>query len=309
MTTQTLEYISELADNAPKSHIKSLDDLCSELIDKCHSWTKPDSNHTPARMTQDLFDKKFSARMSQSEKNILKVSLMAKIALITPNLIQNESLPESILSYYPAAFERLSVNLKKVAEKPLDTNYNLFDRIGLLLAINIPCGSKSIDLCSSVPLTSVILSLYRDFSQKPLINYLRYRGLGVWFREHTDVEYLEEFNEEGFEKFYLRIAELLLKRKNVRGLVATSWLYDPQLLDISPRLSYLQLRRLERGAFLMRHRSTEADVRFATIKSQTRRRLYEEGRYKPVSYSLIWGRNEILNWAKRNGIKTECSIP
>ena len=304
MSKQALESFSLLAEVAPKSFANSLDDLSSLLISQCRSWTKPGNNHTPARMSQILFDKEFS-HVSQSKRAILKVSLVAKLAKITPNLVGNENFPDSILSNYPAAFDRLCIVLNKVAEKPHDTSYNLFHRLGLVLAINIPCGAKLLDLRSSIPLTSVILSLHRERSPKSLISYVRCQGLGTWFRGHTDTENLEEFNEEGFDKFYLRIAELLLRRKNVRGLVATSWLYDPQLEKISPRLSYLRLRQLERGAFLMRHRGTESDIKFAIKASPTRRRLYEEGRYTPVSHSLIWGRNELLNWAKTNGLKTD----
>ena len=304
MSKQAFDSFSQLADNVPKPYANSLDDLLSVLITQCRSWIKPDNNHTPARMSQNLFDKEFS-HVSQFEKNILKISLVAKLAKITPDLVQNENLPDSILSNYPAAFERLCVVLNKVAENPHDTSYNLFHRLGFVLAINIPCGAQLLDLRSTIPLTSVILSLHRERSIKSLRHYVRCKGLGTWFRPHTDVEYIEEFNEEGWDKFYLQVAELLLRRKNVRGLVGTSWFYDPQLLNISHRLSYLHLRPLERGALFMRHRGTESDIKFATKTSPTRRRLYEEGRYMPVSYSLIWGRNKLLIWAKKNGLKTE----
>lgn len=303
MSKQALDSFSQLADKAPKSYVNNLNDLSSILIEQCRSWTKPDNNHTPARMSQILFDKMFS-HVSQPERTILKVSLVARLAKITPNIVHNKNFPDSILSNYPAAFDQLCIVLNKVAENPHNTSYNLFHRLGFVLAINIPCGAQLVDLRSTIPLTSAILSLHRERSLKSLINYVRYQGFGTWFRGHTNVESLEEFNEEGWDKFYLLIAELLLRRKNVRGLVGTSWFYDPQLVNVSPKLSYLQLRQLERGAFLMRHRGTESDIKFATKTSPTRRRLYEEEGYMPVSYSLVWGRNKLLNWAKKNGLKT-----
>ncbi len=297
ISRQSFESFNKFADLAPKSYANTLDDLSSKLVSRCRSWKNLDNSRTPAKLAKLLFDKKFS-QVSKFESVILQISLIAKLAKMTPIIVERENLPNSILGYYPSAFDRLAIVLEKVAENPLNTSYNLFNRIGFVLAINVPCGAQLLDLRSTVPLTSVILSVYRERSPKNLIRYVRCKGFGIWFRGHTDVEYLDEFNEDGWDKFYLRIAELLLRRKNVRGLVGTSWFYDPQLVNITPRLSYLQLRQIERGAFHMRHRDTELDIMFATKTSNTRRRLYQEGRYNPVPYSLIWDRNELINWAK-----------
>lgn len=297
MSEQTQESFFQLADVAPKSHANLLDDLVPELIMQSHYWTKPDNNHTPAVMAQRIFDKKFKM-LSEIDNVMLKIALISKLALKTPRLVESENFPDSILVCYPAAFDRLSLVLQKRAEQPLDMTGNLLHRIGFVLAINIPCGAQLLDLNSSIPLSSAILSVHRERSIKSLIRYCYCKGTGLWFRGHTDTGYLEEFNEVGWDNFYLRIAELLLRRKHMRGLVGTSWFYDPQLINISPRLAYLQQRQLERGAFLMRHRGTESDIKFATSTSDTRRRLCQEGKYTPISYSLIWGRSELLSWAK-----------
>ena len=248
-------------------------------------------------MAKRLFDKFFS-QVAPEDTAILTIALTAKLALTTPKLLESEAFPDNIIAYYPAAFDRLSSALEKTAANPFDTATNLFDRIGFVLAINIPCGAQLLDLNSSIPLYSAMLSVPREHSLHSLIRYFRCKAFGTWFRGHTDIEFLEEFNEEGWDNFYLRIAELLQRRQHVRGLVGTSWFYDPKLVDISPRLSYLQQRQLERGAFLMRHRGSDTDIKFATKTSDTRQRLYHEGKYIPVSYSLIWERNKILSWAQ-----------
>ena len=92
----------------------------------------------------------------------------------------------------------------------------------------------------------------------------------------SDVFALNEFNEQGWDKCYLRIADLLDLRKDIQGMIGTSWFYDPQLLEISPRLAYLQKCPLERGAFLLRHGTGHFDIEHATMTSKTRRRLYNE---------------------------------
>jgi len=297
MSKQALEIFNHLSNIAPKSYANNLDTLSSKLIVKSRDWIKPDNNHTPAKMAERLFDKEFF-RLSPDVKDILKIALTAKLAIKTPSLAGNEDFPDSILAYYPAAFDRLSSILKDRAEQPFDKTKNILNKIGFVLAINIPCGAQLLDLQSSIPIRSAILSVPRERSFRSLVRYFYHRGTGIWFRGHTDTEYLDEFNEEGWDKFYLRIAELLRRRKYVRGLVGTSWFYDPQIVNISPRLSYLQKRQLERGAYLMRHGGSESEIKFATQASKTRLRLYHEGKYTPISYSLIWGREELLSWAK-----------
>lgn len=295
---QASEYFFQLAGLAPRTYESSLEELSSIIVSQSHNWTKTSSYDLPARNAARLFDEKFLC-VSQEDRAILKLALSAKLAIKTPSLVESENLPDSVLAYYPAAFDRVSKDLRKRAEMPFDTTNDPFANIiRFVLALTIPCGAQALDLSSRIPLTSAVLSVPRERSLSSLIRYLRCMGLGVWFRGHTDTAYLKEFNEEGWDKFYLRIAELLLLRKNVRGLVGTSWFYDPQLIDISPRLSYLQLRQIERGAYLMRHRGTKNDIEWATKTSTTRRRLYQEGKYTPIAHSLIWGRNELLSWAK-----------
>jgi hypothetical protein len=92
-------------------------------------------------------------------------------------------------------------------------------------------------------------------------------------------------------------------------MVGTSWFYDPQLAYVSPHLSYLRLRPMERGATIVRNGSSDYAISCATAKSRsgcedrvarlvasTRRKLYEQGKYVPVAYSLLWPREALLGW-------------
>ena len=101
------------------------------------------------------------------------------------------------------------------------------------------------------------------------------------------------------ESTYLCVASLLRMHPEVAGLTAYGWFYDPQLDEISPRLSYLRQRPLERGAIFLRGHTSDFDIKNATAKSQTRRRLYEAGEYKPVAHRILWLRRDILRWADR----------
>ena len=83
------------------------------------------------------------------------------------------------------------------------------------------------------------------------------------------------------------------------GVVGYSWFYDPKLETISPQLAYLRRRPADGGAFFLRGHTSEFDIKNATAKSQTRRRLYEAGQYTPVGYKMVWLRRDILSWADR----------
>ena len=60
---------------------------------------------------------------------------------------------------------------------------------------------------------------------------------------------------------YRCVASMLRRHTDVAGLTAYGWLYDPQLAEISPRLSYLRQRPLERGAISVRGDTSDFDIR------------------------------------------------
>jgi hypothetical protein len=294
---QAGELFAELVSDLPKSYANALDELTDLITSQCGRWVRTVDYEAPARRVERLLERRFQGR--PDEKSVLTRALLANLALKTHVLLEKENLPDSVLVLYPAAFDRMAADLRIEAEGSFDpTSNSLSKYIRFLLALTVPCGAVAVDLASRIPFSSVVLSVLRGRDINILIRYLQCKGFGTWFRSHVDVGYLEEFNEAGWERYYIRIAELLSRREHVRGLVGTSWLYDPQLLRISPRHSYLQVRTLERGAFLMRHRGAQSDVEQATKTSKTRRRLHREGEYTPVSYSLVWGRKELLSWAR-----------
>src|SRR5262249_33567541 len=122
-----------------------------------------------------------------------------------------------------------------------------------------------------------------------------------WFAPHTESRHLDEFDEAGGETTYRNVASLLRRHPEVVGVVGYSWFYDPELELLGPRLTSLRGRPLEGGAVFLRGHTTEFDVRNATAKSQTRRRLYEAGRYTPVGYRMVWLRGDILRWDEGSG--------
>lgn len=296
---QTCQTLNRLFSGLSSKQATLIDHIKDEILSNISQYVKMADFRRPVEKVEDIFLNKTSHH-SKYDQVILKRALVAKMALYLPHVVKKMNLPVSILVLYPDAFGRLADFLKSAGDDPYDSTGEFFCKdVRFVLGLSIPCGVLAIDMTSSITLPSMILSLFRSRKVNGVIQYARAGGNGTWFRGHLDSRYTTEFNEQGFDNFYLRVAELLEKQKDINGYVGTSWLYDPQLLEISPRLAFFQERPLERGAFLLRHGTQRSDVVNAIKTSETRRRLYQEGKYIPVCYSSLWPRKELIAWAEQ----------
>lgn len=120
-------------------------------------------------------------------------------------------------------------------------------------------------------------------------------GRRGYYQIHTHTQLLSEFNEKGWVNAYTGIAEMLIKYRNIKGVFGAAWFRDPQVAKISPRLTYLHKTPSENGAKLFYAGDDFSGNAFA--KSKTRLKLYNEGKYVPKSYLMIWPRKELIAWA------------
>jgi hypothetical protein len=159
--------------------------------------------------------------------------------------------------------------------------------------LTVPCGAQVVDLWDGIgPKTAFKLGL-----KHPSLFLRALRR--PWFQIHTEGRYLAEFNDPGWRAFYKLAVDLLLLNKHIEGIVGTSWFYDPALSDVSPRLSYLRDYPLQHGAVSVRQGTTAFDIKSATATSESRRKLFEQGRYTPVCHTIIWPREAMIDWASR----------
>lgn len=298
------DIFTRITSSAPELGEQLFDALSACFDRQSKTWKHTTDNKAPGREIQAIFDGA-TVNICADRKQALARYFCAKMALAMLDHIPVENLPDSILSYYPAEFDRLAQRLQAFTLGQDEQGGNLLERVTrFLLCLTVPCGAQDLDLTERVPLTSALMAIQRERSVRSLIHYIRCRGTGIWLRPHTNTSRLDEFNEAGWDKFYLRVAEVLTRREHVRGLAMTSWFYDPALLEISPRLAYLQTRPQERGAHLMKHGSSDHAIEFATRTSETRRQAYEKGQYLPTEYSILWGRRELLTWANQQSGQT-----
>jgi peptidoglycan/xylan/chitin deacetylase (PgdA/CDA1 family) len=180
----------------------------------------------------------------------------------------------------------------------LGDDYFLRD-VRLAAGWTVPCGSEVIDLRARFSLPGSIQIALKAKAPHVALRHLRPTGPDAWFAPHLELRYLDEFDETGWETTFRNVASLLRRHTDVVGVVGYSWFYDPKLETISPQLAYLRRRPTDGGAFFLRGHTSEFDIKNATAKSQTRRRLYEAGQYTPVGYKMVWLRRDILSWADR----------
>jgi hypothetical protein len=176
--------------------------------------------------------------------------------------------------------------------------------LSICLLLSFPCVAQVVEESGGVPRRAVLsgtlgqaLRVLRHFASTG------WPG-GPYLEIHTHTPMLDGFTPAGWERCYELTADLLRLRPDCQGLVGGSWFYDPELAEISPRLSYLADTPLAGGAFRVRLGCSAADTDLATATSPSRRRLVAEGRYTPTRWLLIWPRAALLAWvdARKGGV-------
>jgi hypothetical protein len=128
--------------------------------------------------------------------------------------------------------------------------------------------------------------------------FLPMRGFGPVFELHINdrrknrVMLLEsEMNLSCY-----RAARSLELQPDVKGIMTASWLYSESTAAVTPHLSWLRRLFLDAGAALVDLGDAPAGSGFL-IGSAERRKLYEEGRYRPKMTCVLWPRARVLKWA------------
>lgn len=216
-----------------------------------------------------------------------------------PAKIDALNLPQPVLDLYPDMLDFVTQSLAETPDEKYLMGEDIVRDLRLTSTRSIPCGAQIVDNCTYAP-----KSLYRNNGlvnnlQSLWLFYGRMGGLSPLYRIHTDTRYLKYFNAAGWDECYLNIAEIMRRNPHIRGMIGTSWFYDPQLETISPRLAYLRKRPQENGAYLRYGGPGDVHTERATATSNTRRELYEKGEYIPTCYTLMWARKDLLRWADR----------
>lgn len=104
--------------------------------------------------------------------------------------------------------------------------------------------------------------------------------------------------ENEAKRSYWRIARSLEKWPEIRGLMASSWFYARGVGKVTPHLAWLREFFAENGATIAEMETPGADLGFL-VGSTRRRQAFDSGRFRPRVTLVLWTREDMLAWARR----------
>lgn len=228
-------------------------------------------------------------------------SLLADLMAQAPQRLSRFPTPTSILPHTAAEFFRILDHLEQApqASRGLDDDVFLKD-LGLCRLDTFPCVAQIVEKNAGISRRIAARGFFRAFGPLGALGLRTRFHFKPLFQIHTHTPMLRGFTPEGWDLCYLLVADLLQTYPNYQGLVGGSWYYDPELDRVSPRLSYLRQRPLSGGAILLPLGQSPDDVALATTKSETRRKLYQAGKYSPMGWLMVWPREPLIEWARAN---------
>ena len=148
---------------------------------------------------------------------------------------------------------------------------------------------------SSLPFVRRAYAAYR----KPLVLWREARGrYGSFLVIHTADHHLRWFSERYQEVAFANITALLQADPSLEGLYRKSWLLDPQVGEMEPRLAFLVTTPVENGARFEWLRDVDVEDQPEILSfSAVRRERYAAGSYRPQEWAYLWSRDAMVEWA------------
>jgi hypothetical protein len=123
------------------------------------------------------------------------------------------------------------------------------------------------------------------------------RGLGPVFFSHLNPRRAtRSLREDDANRSYYRMARSLELQPSIRGFAACSWFRSPATHRVSPHLAWLSQVFLDNGGLVVESGLAEPDCGIFS-RSETRKRLYESGKFIPTRGLVLWPRDSMIAWA------------
>jgi hypothetical protein len=243
-----------------------------------------------------IIAKEFGGKILQLYHQLLLLQLMLCFDELA--LAKSYTYPDSVLLQYRKFFANIVCRTKQPVDGEFVFGTTGFDKdLGICSQTLIPCGAQLVDRNSGIGPGSLIRSGPR--TGLSLLSFLLFRigGFKPLYQMHMDVRLLLiEFNPAGWNACYRRIGELLELDPRIKGVCGSSWWFDPRLAEVSPRLAFLHEVPTQHGARVFPLGSDETSIHDALRNSPERTKQFEEGKYLPKKYMMVWGRDNLLAW-------------
>jgi len=204
--------------------------------------------------------------------------------------------PESIINQFHINYQRILSEIDSFDDEHFKPSNDLFLKdLGICRQKLIPVGARVIESNSGYSRKVLISGGWKQFFKFIYFFIFIERNNKNFYQTHVHLSLVKHFNPEEIHESYFRIAELLAVNPEIKGLYGASWYYDPALERISPHLTYLRTQQEENGAWIFYIEPEKSGNPF--VRSKTRKRLFEEGKYQPKIYLSVWPRKSILAYS------------
>jgi hypothetical protein len=202
-------------------------------------------------------------------------------------------LPEATRPYFHDAFARMA-DYWPAQDDALRLTNNAFVKDLSIAALRlVPAAARVVDPCGAFPL-GFLPTLGAAAPRAAAYLARDCRGTRPLVALHVHDLAVDYFSREGFVECLGVCAALLAADPRLKGVVGSSWFYDPRLGAVSPKLAYLHELPAAHGAFFARGRTDAETVSLALRRSPSRRAAHAAGRYQPQRWWLIWSRRRLL---------------
>ncbi|NQT87194.1 hypothetical protein HQ560_10550 [bacterium] len=257
------------------------------------------------RKDRDVRASDFMQRMAAvepAERPAVLRALLERLADLNESRIDALNHPPAVLDLVHKEFARLRETLASEDDAYFDLHKHPL-RCDLRIACfgRVPVGVEHMEM-GGLP-----RSLLWRGGPRQAWDFLRMlrqtRGVRPFYELHMahgvrPHEFLLVYSRKAQARQFRNIAACLERNPHVRGVMGSSWWFDPKLASGSPYLAYLGDFLVANGAFRFRYYAIP-EGGDALANSPARQQLFDEGQYTPTSYIIAWPRASLLAWAKR----------
>lgn len=160
-----------------------------------------------------------------------------------------------------------------------------------------PAGDCHWEL-SGLPRSLLLKLSPRDMPRVAAFVALRMRGFQPVFFPHLAWRRKNRFMllETEMYRSYHRMARSMALQPAVKGFVAAAWFYSPDTFAVTPHLAWMSRIFEQHGGLVARIGPAHPESGVFEGGGR-RRRLYDEGTFKPTSAMVLWPRRAMLAWA------------
>jgi hypothetical protein len=243
------------------------------------------------------FWSKLEGEEETSSFGILSRTILLELILSFEKRSALLSYTDEIVKCYEATFSRILLSIEDETCDAYNSVNDLFIKdLALCRQHMFPAGIQIAEVSSGFPRSLMFCGGPKQFALFTAF-LLQLGGNKPLYQIHIHKSEMADFNPAGRDRSYLRIAKMLEVHPEIKGMFGGSWFYDPALEEISPHLVYLRKKPQDNGAKIF---FSGVNIHGGALAmSKTRRQLYNEGKYLPKSYILIWPRKQMIEWAKR----------